>query len=373
MSSFGARSAWLAERALAFDANRDIHIVGLNYVPTAMRGLTGADRLLLDLAELEANRLNGIRLTVPVKHTLSLARDFPLAFGQLKKTGRCGFHTDERGFQAAYPGTFAYRLRALTVAAHDADGPPPRGVLRNLGASTVSRDDGAAPKLLVRFPDALPLSEFRLHQDMWVYGLPGEALLQFEGSGVETDWELEFPLAANPKGLRSLADVLITLDLNATYSQALSVKTAGLPLPPVARGIALAASVWDPKGLASLRAKTGPARIRFDLAKVALPLAEKGRTLANLALLAVGTTESVYPATLDAEVSGVQATFDFNHGIALSNAGPLLGTAAPLSLNAMVGRPLEQALVLELDRAGVGDELRALHDVVLWLEYEATM
>lgn len=369
----GARSAWLAERALAFDANRDIHIVGLNYVPNAMRGLTGADRLLLDLAELEANRLNGIRLTVPVKHTLSLARDFPLAFGQLKKNGRCSFHTDERGFQAAYPGTFAYRLRSLTVAAHDADGPPPRGMLRNLGASTVSREDGAAPKLLVRFPDALPLSEFRLHQDMWVYGLPGEALLQFEGSGVETDWELEFPVGANPKGLRSLADVLITLDLNATYSQALSVKTVGLPLPPVARGIALAASVWDPKGLASMRAKSGPARIRFDLAKVALPLAEKGRALANLALIAVGTTESIYPATLDAEISGVQAAFDFNHGVALSNAGPLLGTAAPLSLNALVGLPLEQALVLELDRAGVEDELRALNDVVLWLEYEATL
>jgi hypothetical protein len=369
----GARSAWMAERALAFDGNREINIVGLNYVPTAMRGLTGADRLLLDLAELEANRLNGIRLTVPVKHTLSLARDFPLAFGRLKQAGRCSFHTGERTFQAAYPGTFAYRVRALTVAAHDADGPPPRGMLRNLGASTVSKEDGAAPKLLVRFPDALPLSEFRLHQDLWVYGLPGEALLQFEGSGIETDWELEFPLAANAKGLRSLTDVLITLDMNATYSQALAAKAAALPLPPVARGIALAASVWDPKGLASLRAANGPVRIRFDLSKLALPLAENGRIFANLALLAVGTRALAAGATLEAQTSNVQTAFNFADGIALSNAGPLLGGAAALPLNDLVGLPIEQGLVLELDRAGIEDDLRALDDVVLWLEYDATL
>ncbi|MGH7079106.1 MAG: hypothetical protein ACREFU_13545, partial [Acetobacteraceae bacterium] len=286
----GARAGWLAERALAFEGNRDIHIVRMNYVPTAMRGLTGADRLLLDLAELEANRINGSRVTVPVKHTMSLARDFPLSFGRLKRTGRCSFHTNERLLQSAYPGTFAYRVRAVTVAAHDTDGPPPRGILRNLGASTVSREDAAPPKRLVRFPDALPLSEFRLHQDLWVYGLPGETLLRFEGSGIETDWELEFPVATNPKGFRSLADVLITCDMNATYSQALAAHTAEAPPVPVARSIALAASVWDPAGLASLRAEGEPARIRFDLAKLALPLAERNRVVANLALLAVGAT-----------------------------------------------------------------------------------
>jgi hypothetical protein len=264
-------------------------------------------------------------------------------------------------------------VRAVTVAAHDADGPPPRGILRNLGASTVSRDDGAAPKLLVRFPDALPLSEFRLHQDLWVYGLPGETLLQFEGSGIETDWELEFPVAANPKGFRSLADVLITCDMNAMYSQTIAVKAAAAPLAPVARSIALAASVWDPKGLASLRAEDEPARIRFDLAKLALPLAEKNRIVANLALLAVGTTKLAYIATLDAEGSGVQAAFGVTDGIALSNAGPLLGVAAPLPLNAMVDLPLDQAFVLELDRAGVEEEIRALQDIVLWVEYGADL
>lgn len=369
----GARWAWFAERALAFEQNREIHIIRLNYVQSALRALTGPDRLLLDLAELEANRLQGVRLTAPVKQTLSLARDFPVAFGQLKKTGRCSIHTMERQLQDAYPGTFGYRLRAVTVAALDADGPPPRGVLRNLGASLISNETGATPKVLVRFPDALPLSEFRLHADMWVYGLPGETLLQFEGSGFETDWELEFPLAANPKGLRSLSDVMITCDMNALYSQTLAMQQAALPPAPVARSIALAASVWDPNGVATLHAKVGPVQIRFDLTKLTLPVQEKNRTISNLALLVVGKTEQVYSATLLADGSGVQPAFNITDGLALSNDGPLLGAGVAMPLNDLVALPLVQAFVLEIDRAGVVDELAALNDVVLYMEYTADL
>jgi len=262
----------------------------------------------------------------------------------------------------------------VTVAAQDADGPPARGILRNLGASSVAREDGAAPQLLVRFPDALPLSEFRLHQDLWVYGMPGETLLQFEGSGIETDWELEFPVAANPKGTRTLTDVLVTVDMNAMYSQALAAQAAAAAAAgavPVTRSIALAASMWDPRGLAALHDKNQPARLRFDIGRLALPRAEKNRKLANLALLAVGTTRLVYDATLKAETSAVQADFEMKEGLALSNAGPLLGSAAALPLNGLVGLPLDQAFVLTLDRTGVQDEIGALQDVVLWVEYGA--
>ncbi len=362
----GARAAWFAERALAFEANRPLAIVKLNYAPTALRGLTGADRLLADLAELEATRLNGIRLSVPVKHTLSLARDLPLAFGQLKKTGRCTFHTAELPLQLAYPGTFGYRIRAVTVAAHDPDGPAPRGVLQNLGVSTVSRDDGGGPTRLVRFADGLPLSEFRLHDDMWVYGLPGETLLQFEGSGIETDWELAFPAEANPKGLRTMADVLVTFDLNAGYSRLAPIVAA--PAEPGMRAIALAASVWDRKGLATLRGP-GPVSVTFDLARLALPKGEGARTVANMALMAVGPTAQDVAATLEAKSSGVTSSFSVAKGLALSNSGPLLGAAAALPLNAMVGEVVDQAFVLSLDRLGVETQLARLQDLVLWVEY----
>jgi hypothetical protein len=368
-----ARTGWLAERALAYEQNRDVRIIRMNYYPKALRGLTGADRLQLDLAELEANRLQGVRLTVPIKHTISLAREYPLAFGQLKDKGRCRIRTQEAPLRGAYPGSFGYRIRAVTVAAQDAGGIPPRGMFRNLGVSEVSRDDTLKPNLLLRFPDALPLSEFRLQDDLFVYGLPGETLLQFEGSGFETAWELELPVAPNPQGLRALTDIIITFDMNASYSEALAGKLAALPPGPVARAILLAASVQDSRGLSNLRVGTTAARIRFDPKALPLPAQEKNRKLANLALLAIGKTEKTYDATLKASQAGTQAAFQIKGGLALSNAGDLLAGGVPSPLNSLVGLSLDQPFELVIDRTGVQDELRTLFDIVLYLDYTADL
>ncbi len=367
----GARTAWFAERALAFEQNQSLNIIKLNYIPIALRGVTGADSLQADLAELEANRIQGVRLTTPVKHTVSLAREFPLAFGQLKKTGRCRFHTREGYLRAAYPGTFAYRIRAITVAVQDTDGAAPRGVLRNGGVSEVSGDD-LSSKVLIRYPDALALSEFRLHDDLFVYGLPGETLLQFEGSGFETDWEVELPVVANPKGFRSVADVLITFDSNAYYSDAVAAKQAALMPADAPRAIMVAASTADPNGLDSFKAAAGAARITFDLTKLALPLQEVKRRVANLAVIFVGKTEKTYDATLSVNKPAKSAAFTVDAGVASSNDGPLLGANPPSPLNALVGINLNQSFALEVARAGVADELKRLYDVVLYVEYTAT-
>jgi hypothetical protein len=366
----GARTAWLVERALEYEQMRRVDIIKLNYLPNQLRGVTGADRLMLDLAELEADRLNGIRLRAPAKHTYSLARDFPMQFGQLKKTGYCAIQTDEDDLRALYPGMYAFRTRAVTVAVQAADGTAPRGVMRNLGVSTVSREDGKTD-MLVRFPDALPLSEFRLQDDLFVYGLPGETLLQFEGSGLSTVWEIAFPLGANARGLRSLTDVLITFDMHTAFSYELSLQPERQD-QLVARSVLMAASVWDPKGLASLKATSGPIRVRFPLDELSMPAQEKNRSISNLALMAVGVTKQTYAASLSADTpSGTQAAFSFEDGIAFSNAGSLLGTGAPLPLNAIVGAPFDQTLTVEIDRGAAEEELRHLFDVVLMVEYAA--
>jgi len=274
--------------------------------------------------------------------------------------------------RAAYPGTFAYRIRAITVAVNDAEGAAPRGVLRNGGVSIVSAED-LTNKVLVRYPDALALSEFRLHDDLFVYGLPGETLLQFEGSGFETDWELEFPAEANPRGLRSVADILITFDSNAYYSDAVAAKEAAQPLANAPRSIMLAASNVDPKGLDTLKATSGAARITFDPTKLALPLQETKRQVANLAIICVGKTTKKYDGKLTASKSAKTATFKIEDGIAMSNDGALQGAGAALPLNALVGLNVNQPFILEIDRTGgVAAELKQLFDVVVYLEYIAS-
>jgi len=370
----GARAAWQAERALAYEQARVIRIVRMNYFPHELRGVTGPDQLQADLAALEATRLQGVRLTTPVKHTISLAREFPIAFAALKKAGTCRFRPDESALRSAYPGTYGHRIRAVTVAAYDPQGPAPRGILCNHGVSLVGAEDAGATKTLVRFPDALALSEFRLHDDLFVYGLPGETLLQFEGSGFTTEWRLDFLPSANPRGLASLADVLITFDTNALYSESLAEGTMSAAPAPVNRAVALAASVWDPKGLRTLRGPGASAQMTFDPSRLGLPAQEKARTLSNLAVICAGITTQSYTAKLTASAAAKQASFTIKDGVALSNAGPLLGSAAALPLNAVTGVSLDQPFVLAIDRSGaVADELAKLYDVVLYLEYTATM
>jgi hypothetical protein len=260
-------------------------------------------------------------------------------------------------------------VRAITAAVHNPDGEAPRGILRNGGISLVSNED-LTNNILARFADALALSEFRLQDDLFVYGLPGETLLQFEGSGFETVWELEFPINSNPRGLTAVADVLITFDCNAYYSDVVAAKQAAQAPAEVSRAIVLAASTVDPKGLASLKG-AGPAKIVFDPAKIVLPAQETKREASNLGLICVGTTTKKYNAKLTATKSAATATFQIDNGIAMSNAGPLLGAAGPLPLNDLVGQDLNQPFALEINRAGVAAELSQLFDIVLYLEYTA--
>jgi hypothetical protein len=135
----GARTAWLAERALSYEQDRSINIIRFDYFPVPLQNVTGADLLQLDLTELEASRLDAIQETIPIKQTFSLSRDFPLQFGQLRQTGRCTFKTEGLPFRFAYPGTYNYRIKAVTVTVNSsAVTSSLRGLLTNQGVSIAS-------------------------------------------------------------------------------------------------------------------------------------------------------------------------------------------------------------------------------------------
>lgn len=84
-------------------------------------------------------------------------RDFSLAFGQLKKTGQCQFRTEEMPFRFAYPGTYGYRIRNITVAVESSNLiVPSRGILTNQGISVISDANGGF-HLSVRPPNKVSL------------------------------------------------------------------------------------------------------------------------------------------------------------------------------------------------------------------------
>ncbi len=372
----GTRVAWLAERALAYEQDRPISIIRLDYFPEKMQGVTGADLLQADLAELEATRVEGIKRSVPVKHTFSLVRDFPLAFGQLKQTGRCTFKTEESPFRLAYPGTTGYRIRAVSLAvAQTSLISPVRGLLINQGVS-VSRPGQPDERVVVRPAEALPISEFRLQNDMAVYSLPDETLLTFEGSAVETFWEIHFPPAANPAGYDGIADVLLTLDLWAQYSpDAYARQIAAMP-KTVRRWVLMSGSQYVPAAIQNLAGPAGLVSIPFDVGTLKLPPREANRRVKNIAVFFVSPSPPDAAARLLASQPATTVNIQFKKGAAMSNLPPTSSDPAPppMPLNALGDFAADQRFTLEINKAqNPGVDFRDVTDVVFALEYAADL
>jgi hypothetical protein len=370
-----ARTTWLAERALAYELDRDIAVVRFDYFPEALQGVTGADLLQADLAELEAIRVEGTARTVPARVTVSLAAQFPLAFGQLKKTGRCGFATTERWLRAMYPGTHGHRLRAVNATiVQEGTLAPVRGVLVNDGISLLD-PDGTGARGLVRPAEALPISEFRLDRDLAVHGLPNEALFTFEGSGVETFWRLDLPASGNAASLSGVADVLVTFDLRAKYDPAMHAAHNAAAPAPVSRWILMSAQRFAPDAIKALVAGEA-ANVSFDIGAIGLSTAEQGRTVTNLGIAFVSTSSFDIAVDVHAETSAISAGTACIAGIAYSNhhPDPAAPPQPPMALNAFVGAPADQVFSVEVHPELNDDiDFSGLRDLLFAIEYTATV
>jgi len=373
----GARVAWLAERALAYEQDRALHIVRMDYFPAPLQGVTGADLMQADLAELDATRIEGMKRTVPVRRTLSLGREFPLQYGQLKKTGRCTFRTEEAFFRRAHPGTSAYRIRAISATVQQADFTQPlRGSLINRGVS-LSKPQQPGEHVLVRPGESLPLSEFRLEKDMAVYGLPDETLLTFEGSSIETFWELGFPKAANASGLDGLVDVLLTFDLFCEFApERYEADLVALPTSE-RKWILISAAQYQPAAVANLAGAAANVDVVFDLRLLRLlPRQEKSRKIKNMAAFVVAPDEIDFTAKLLSADPATSVPVTFQKGFAISTLqpDPALPPLPASPLNAFAEMNPEQAFTLAISKpANPSVDFHRVTDVVLAIEYEASL
>ncbi|OCK73953.1 carbohydrate-binding module family 12 protein [Lepidopterella palustris CBS 459.81] len=301
------RTAWLAERALEYELDTDIGVMRLDYYHSAAnsQGVGGADQLQLDLTTLTARYVENTQEALPVKWTVSLARDFPLEFSLLRNTGKCSIFTKEEVFQKLYPGTYGYRIVCVRATVNQVSaGTPMRGLITNNGCSRLS-GSSATLKPLVRPADALLISDFNMEtSDAMTYGLPGKTLMQFEGSGIETIWNVEFSDSGAPTGFASLADLLITFDMQARYS---SILHANPPSPPysgkVEKAIWISSRKQQNAGLLSIRDSSSTEAIL----SWKLPSLRKGmkRTINNVGFTVVGEDDNSH-----ATVSSLKATVE---------------------------------------------------------------
>jgi hypothetical protein len=182
------------------------------------QGLTGSVRLLQDITRLDQFAFDTNQRKLQLAETFSLARLFPLEFQQFRESGRLPFATPMSLFDRGFPGHYLRlikRVRMSIIALI----PPVQGVRATLITSGISR--------VVTGGDVFQSIVVRREPELIAFTAPSNAtgllelepesgmLLPFESMGVDTNWELQLPKAANPFDYRSIADVLFTVEYTA--------------------------------------------------------------------------------------------------------------------------------------------------------------
>ena len=371
------RAAWLAERALAHEQGRQLHIIRFDYFPAQLQRISGADLLQLDLAELGAAQFSGLKETISIKHTFSLLRDFPLQFAELRRTGRCCFHTEELPLRRAYPGTYGYRILSVTPTILSTRATLPLyGMLLNQGISIVSTANGET-SCLTRSMEAMPLSQGNAYRETATTFPAAPAVLPFEDSGIDTIFALEFHASSNPTGLDAVSDILLSFDLRARYSPNLYHEQIQAMPTAIERLIFMSAKRYQPQQLKDLQGSKGRVTLDFDLRNLALPKTEMHRRLKNLVLLAVASVPLHFQASLAVSNPVLYAHVNFTNNIAFSNAPPLSDSqshSVQSPLNVFVEQPFDQVFHLVIDKdQNPNIPFDEIGDLIFGVEYLASL
>jgi hypothetical protein len=183
------------------------------------RGLTGAERLAEDLSKLDQYAFRTDSRLLNVSQTFSLAALAPVEFIDFRNTGQLSVATPAALFDRDFPGHYQRLIRQVRLSVV-ALVPPARGIRATLASYGISRVTTAAngmfsEVLLRRDPSVVALTSPVDATGVFTVDLQPEMLLPFEGGGVDANWELTLPQAANPFDFRTISDVLLTIDYTA--------------------------------------------------------------------------------------------------------------------------------------------------------------
>jgi hypothetical protein len=185
------------------------------------RGLTAAERLLQDIAQLDQVAFDTDRRKLQLTQTLPLSRFAAAELEQLRQTGVLTVATPQSLFDADFPGHYLRLVKRVSISVL-ALVPPVRGLRATLSASGVSRAvvvrDTFDTVTLRRDPESIAFTSAVNANGLFELAPDDGKLLPFEGMGVDAVWQLELPKAANPFDYRSIADVLLKIEYTALDS-----------------------------------------------------------------------------------------------------------------------------------------------------------
>jgi hypothetical protein len=201
-------------------------------------------------------------------------------------------------------------------------------------------------------------------------------LLTFEGSNIETFWEVGLPKAANPAGLDGVLDVMLTFDLFCEFEpERYEADLASLPTSEQ-KWILISGKQFDPAAVADLAGPAAKADVVFNLPALRLlPRQEKSRTIKNVAAFVVTPNEIDFTGKLSATKPATSASVKFTNGLALSTLqpDPSLPPLPSSPLDVFAGVDPNQAFTLSIGKsANPGIDFHGVTGVILALEYDAS-
>jgi hypothetical protein len=185
------------------------------------RGLTGSARLLADIYQLDQYAFDTNARKLQLTKTISLAQMAPAELQRFQETGMLPFATPMELFDRDFPGhilRLIHRVRGSVIALI----PPAQGIRATLSTAGTSRvvvpGDTFQTIDINRGPEQVALSTPINASGLFDVDPQSDMLNPFEGIGVDTQWELRMPKAANLFDYSTIADVQITIDYTALNS-----------------------------------------------------------------------------------------------------------------------------------------------------------
>lgn len=195
---------------------------GMGENPVDRRGLTGSARLLQDIYQLDQFAFETDQRKNQLTKNISLMSLAPAEFQQFKQTGVLHFASPMELFEWDFPGDYLRlikRVRVSVIALIPAVDSI-KATLTTTGNSrvtvggdifqTVNVNRGTEVVALSSPRDATGLFELQPQFS--------EKLNPFEGMGVDTQWRLLLPKAANRFDFNSIADVIVTIEYTSLSS-----------------------------------------------------------------------------------------------------------------------------------------------------------
>jgi len=191
--------------------------------------MTGSVRLLQDLTRLDQRAFLTDKRRIPLPKHISLSTHDPVAFMRFRESGVLHIATSLDMFDRDFPGDYLRLVKRIRVAVI-ALIPPLDGIKATLSSTGISRvvrgGDRFVETTITTQPETVAITApVSGHGLMELQQEQADMFLPFEGMGVEGNWVLTMPKAANAFDFNTIADVVFTIEYTAIYSDELRKQT----------------------------------------------------------------------------------------------------------------------------------------------------